>query len=150
MTIRGAGYPGCVIDLKFLRDNPDVVRDSQRTRGEDPALVDRLLEADVRRREAIASADALRAEQKGFGKKIGAASKEERPALLEEAKGLSGKVKAAEAEQRDAEAAVHDLQMKLDNIVEGAPAGGEDDEPSGGIERDGQAGGAGGAEPGGH
>lgn len=127
MTIRGAGYPGCVIDLKFLRDNPDVVRESQRTRGEDPAIVDRLLEADVRRRESIAAADALRAEQKGFGKKIGAAPKEERPALLEEAKGLSDRVKAAEAEQRDAEAAVHDLQMKLDNIVEGAPAGGEDD-----------------------
>ena len=116
-----------MIDLKFLRDNPDVVRESQRTRGEDPGLVDELLAADERRRSAIGEADALRAEQKGFGKKIGRASKEERPALLEQAKGLSDRVKAAEAAQRDAEAQVEDLQMRLGNVVEGAPAGGEDD-----------------------
>ena len=116
-----------MIDLKFLRDHPDVVRESQRTRGEDPTLVDQLLDADARRRDAIASADALRAEHKGFGKKIGAASKEERAALLEEAKAFSGRVKDAENEQREAEAAVHELQMKLGNVVAGAPAGGEDD-----------------------
>ena len=116
-----------MIDLKVLRDNPDVVRESQRTRGEDPGLVDELLAADERRRSAIGEADALRAEQKGFGKKIGLASKEERPALLEQAKGLSDRVKAAEAAQRDAEAQVEDLQMRLGNVVEGAPAGGEDD-----------------------
>ena len=72
-----------MIDLKFLRENPEVARESQRTRGEDPALVDQLLEADAKRREVIASTDALRSEQKGFGKKIGQASKEERPAMLE-------------------------------------------------------------------
>nr|WP_255549612.1 serine--tRNA ligase [Corynebacterium sp. TAE3-ERU12] len=116
-----------VIDLKFLRENPDIVRDSQRTRGEDPELVDQLLDADVRRREAISTADSLRAEHKGFGKKIGQASKEDRPALLEEAKKLSDKVKAAEAEQREADERVAELQMQLGNIVAGAPAGGEDD-----------------------
>ena len=31
-----------MIDLKLLRDNPDVARESQRTRGEDPALIDQL------------------------------------------------------------------------------------------------------------
>ncbi|MBV7296078.1 serine--tRNA ligase [Corynebacterium sp. TAE3-ERU12] len=116
-----------MIDLKFLRENPDIVRDSQRTRGEDPELVDQLLDADVRRREAISTADSLRAEHKGFGKKIGQASKEDRPALLEEAKKLSDKVKAAEAEQREADERVAELQMQLGNIVAGAPAGGEDD-----------------------
>ncbi|NMM92796.1 hypothetical protein B2J88_52770, partial [Rhodococcus sp. SRB_17] len=34
-----------MIDLKFLRENPEIVRESQRTRGEDPGLVDALLEA---------------------------------------------------------------------------------------------------------
>ena len=41
-----------MIDLKFLRENPDAVRASQRTRGEDPALVDALLDADASRRLA--------------------------------------------------------------------------------------------------
>lgn len=116
-----------MIDLKFLRENPEVARESQRTRGEDPALVDQLLEADAKRREVIASTDALRSEQKGFGKKIGQASKEERPTMLEKAKELSDAVKAAEAKQKEAEAEVERLQYLIGNIVTGAPAGGEDD-----------------------
>lgn len=46
-----------VIDLKFLRENPDVVRQSQTARGEDPALVDQLIAADEQRRAAIQAAD---------------------------------------------------------------------------------------------
>ena len=116
-----------MIDLKFLRENPDVVRASQVTRGDDPALVDELLSADEARREAIASADALRGEQKAFGKKIGQASPEERPALLEGSNELKARVKEAEEKQKDAEARVQELQYSIANIVEGAPAGGEDD-----------------------
>ncbi|AEI08885.1 Seryl-tRNA synthetase [Corynebacterium resistens DSM 45100] len=121
-----------MIDLKLLRENPDVVRASQRTRGEDPALVDQLLEADARRREAISAADAARAEQKAFSKSMGqqmrTASDEEKAALREQGKAKAEAVKAVEAKQAEAEQAVHDLQMKLSNVVEeGAPAGGEDD-----------------------
>ena len=72
-----------MIDLKRVRENPEAVRESQRARGEDPALVDELLAADEARRVAIQSADELRAEQKAFGKKIGQAAPEDRPALLE-------------------------------------------------------------------
>src|SRR3954470_15858754 len=86
-----------VIDLRLLRENPDAVRASQRARGEDPGLVDVLLEADAARRAAVSAADNLRAEQKAASKKVGAASKEERPALLEHAKALAEKVKAAES-----------------------------------------------------
>ena len=116
-----------MIDLKFLRENPDVVRASQVTRGEDPALVDQLLAADEARRSAILAADELRSEQKAFGKKIGQASPEERPALLEGSNELKEKVKKAEAELAEAEAKVNDLQFQISNVVEGAPAGGEDD-----------------------
>lgn len=116
-----------MIDLKFLRDNPDVVRQSQITRGEDPQLVDQLISADETRRESIAKADSLRAEQKAFGKKIGQAAPEQRPALLEGSNALKQQVKDAEAAQKDAEAEVARLQYLISNVVEGAPAGGEDD-----------------------
>ena len=116
-----------MIDLKLLRKNPDVVRNSQRNRGEDPSLVDALLEADERRRSAIQTADELRSEQKALGKKIGQANPEERSQLLEGSDELKAKVKEAEAAQRDAEERVHELQFKISNVVEGAPAGGEDD-----------------------
>ena len=49
-----------MIDLKLLRDDPDLVRTSQRKRGEDPSLVDTLLSADETRRGAIVEADTLR------------------------------------------------------------------------------------------
>lgn len=116
-----------MIDLKFLRENPDVVRASQLARGEDPALVDALLKADEERRAAIAKADELRGEQKAFGKRIGQAAPEDRPALLEGSNELKAKVKEAEAAQSGAEERVTQLQYSISNVIAGAPAGGEED-----------------------
>jgi seryl-tRNA synthetase len=117
-----------VIDLKLLRDNPDAVRASQRARGEDPGLVDALLDADAARRAAVSAGDNLRAEQKAASKKVGKASAAERPALLEEAKALAEKVKATEAAQAEAESAFTAAHMAISNVImESVPAGGEDD-----------------------
>jgi seryl-tRNA synthetase len=117
-----------VIDLKLLREDPDVVRRSQLSRGEDPALVDALLTADAARRAAISAADALRAEQKTASKRVGAASADERPALLQRAKQLAEQVKAAEIAQAEAEEAFIAAHMAISNvIIDGVPAGGEDD-----------------------
>ncbi|SRX92965.1 SERYL-tRNA synthetase SerS (serine--tRNA ligase) (SERRS) (serine translase) [Mycobacterium tuberculosis H37Rv] [Mycobacterium shimoidei] len=117
-----------MIDLKLLREDPDAVRRSQISRGEDPAMVDTLLAADRQRRAAISAADSLRAEQKAASKKVGAASADERPALLQRAKELAEEVKAAEAKQADAEAAFTAAYLALPNVVlDGVPAGGEED-----------------------
>lgn len=117
-----------MIDLRFLRDNPDAVRASQRARGEDPALVDALLEADAARRAAVATADNLRAEHKAMGKLVGKASKDERSALLAQAQEMSVKVKEAEVAEHAADADLDAAHRALSNVVQdGAPAGGEDD-----------------------
>ncbi|PPJ22479.1 serine--tRNA ligase [Nocardia nova] len=117
-----------MIDLRFLRENPEAVRASQRARGEDPALVDALLEADAARRAAVATADNLRAEQKTLGKKVGKASPDERATLLAHAQELSAKVKEAEAAENAADAELDTAHRAISNVVqEGAPAGGEDD-----------------------
>jgi seryl-tRNA synthetase len=92
-----------VIDLRLLREDPERVRSSQRARGEDPALVDALLEADAQRRAAISVADNMRADQKAVSKQVGAASADERPVVLEKAKELAAAVKAAEVEQTTAD-----------------------------------------------
>jgi seryl-tRNA synthetase len=116
-----------VIDLKLLRDNPDAVRESQKSRGEDPALVDTLLAADTARRTAISTADSLRADQKAASKKVGAASADERPTLLQRAKDVAEQVKSAEAQQAEAEATFAAAHMAISNvIIDGVPAGGED------------------------
>lgn len=117
-----------MIDLRLLRDDPELVRASQRARGENPALVDALLTADHARRSAIATADKLRAEHKAMGKQVGKASKEERPALLAQAQEMSVRVKEAETAQHAAEAELQEAHRAISNVVQdGAPAGGEDD-----------------------
>jgi seryl-tRNA synthetase len=117
-----------VIDLKLLRDDPDLLRASQRIRGADESLVDALLAADDARRAAVARADALRADQKALSREVGKATPETRPALLAKAKHLADEVKAAEADQSAADTALRDAQLAVPNLVEdGAPPGGEAD-----------------------
>ncbi|HLR58361.1 MAG TPA: serine--tRNA ligase [Beutenbergiaceae bacterium] len=117
-----------MIDLKALREDPDTARASQTARGEDPGLVDALLAADERRRTTLREFESLRAEQNTASRAIGKASPEERPALLENAKALTAQVKAAEAAAGEAEADLTNLLYSFPNlIVEGIPAGGEED-----------------------
>jgi seryl-tRNA synthetase len=90
--------------------------------------VDALSAADAVRRAAIARADSLRADQKAASKRVGAASPEERPSLLRQAKELAEQVKAVEADQADAEQAFTAAHMAIPNVIlDGVPAGGEDD-----------------------
>lgn len=117
-----------MIDLRALRDNPEPARASQRARGADPADVDRALEADRIWREALASFESRRAEQKALSKQIGAASKEERPAILAQAKTMAAEVKELEAAAAAAEEQAKAAALAIPNIVNpGVPAGGEDD-----------------------
>jgi seryl-tRNA synthetase len=117
-----------VIDLRLLRENPDLIRASQRARGESESAVDALLAADESRRSAIVDFEALRAEQKQLGRQMPAAKGDERAALLVRTKELSAHVKAAEAAVTEAEAVLRAAQYALANVVqEGAPPGGEDD-----------------------
>jgi seryl-tRNA synthetase len=117
-----------VIDLRLLRDDPDLVRASQRARGESEAAVDDLLAADEARRAAIAEFESLRAEQKQLGKQMPAAKGAEREALVVRTKELSARVKAAEAAVTGAEVALKAAQYAIPNVVQqGAPPGGEED-----------------------
>jgi seryl-tRNA synthetase len=117
-----------VIDLRELRDNPDLARDAQRRRGASPGLVDEILAVDEARRQSIAQFERLRAEQKALGRQIATAEGEEKGALLLRTRALSSSVKEAEAVQDQAEAAYHDAVMQMANLASvEAPAGGEED-----------------------
>jgi seryl-tRNA synthetase len=117
-----------MIDIKVLRESPDVVRASQSARGEDINLVDRVIAADENRRSAIVEFEALKAEQNALSKSIGSAKGDEKSALLEKGKALSDAVKAAEAKKNSTEAEYEKIAMSLSNIVDKqAPVGGEAD-----------------------
>jgi len=117
-----------VIDLTLLRDDPELVKRSQIARGETPDSVDEALAADRDRRAAITSFEELRAAQNAHGKRVAQAPKDEKAALVAEAKQLSEKVKAAQHAVAEAEAAADAALSRIENIVlEGVPAGGEED-----------------------
>jgi len=117
-----------VIDLRALRDDPDLFRRSQRSRGGDAAAVDAVLAADERRRAAVTAADALRAESNTASRAIQTASPDDRPAMIARAKELKESVRTAEAEETAADAALREAAYGLANLVEeGVPEGGEDD-----------------------
>lgn len=117
-----------MIDIKALRDNPDVGRHSQRARGADETLVDRILAADEKQRSLLTAFETLRAEQKAISKSVGKASPEDRPAVLARAKALADGVKEAEAAADAARTELDALVWQMPNIVvDGVPEGGEDD-----------------------
>ncbi|WP_345763014.1 serine--tRNA ligase [Diaminobutyricibacter sp. McL0608] len=117
-----------MIDPVLLRENPDLIKRSQEARGESAALVDAALLADVERRSTIAAFEELRAEQNQFGKKVAAAPKDEKKALVAQAQDLAARVKAAQQTANEAEEAFGLAIRALGNpIIDGVPAGGEED-----------------------
>jgi seryl-tRNA synthetase len=117
-----------VIDLRLLRDDPELIRASQRLRGESTDLVDALLRADEERRAATQRFESLRAEQRSLSKQVPKASGDERTALLARTKELAGEVKAAEAATTQADETLRAAHLAVPNVVQdGVPPGGEDD-----------------------
>ena len=117
-----------MIDLKQLREHPELFRASQKVRGEDAQLVDKLLAADDLRRAAISEFESLRAKQNVLSKSVGAAKGEEKNALLESAKQLANEVKAADSKRAQAEEIANKLSLGIANLIDpAAPIGGEAD-----------------------
>ena len=117
-----------MIDLALIRSDPDRVRESQRSRGDDPAVVDAVLTADQRRRSALAEFEQARAEQKALGREVAQATGDAKVALLKRTKELSETVKVLQADADDAESKADELVMTIGNVTEpGVPAGGPDD-----------------------
>src|SRR6218665_1158050 len=108
-----------VIDPVVLREKPDLVKRSQRMRGEREECVDEAIAADTNRRAAISEFETLRAEQNVCGKQAAAA-------LVAKAQELAARVKVASQRASEAEVAFTEAVQRLGNIViEGVPAGGE-------------------------
>ena len=119
---------GGMLDIQFIREHADVVKESQRKRGESVELVDEVLRSDEVRRSSLKEFEAARAQQKEIGKKVAAAPADEKAKLIAETKELSQKVSEYKA-AADAAAEEYTTAMwKLSNVVEPeAPEGGEDD-----------------------
>ncbi len=117
-----------MIDIKFLRENPDVVRASQKARGEDASIIEKVLAADEVRKLTLDQFETLRAEQNLLSKSVASAKGEEKAALLESAKVLAAKVKDADAKRAQAELEAKTFIMQISNVLDPqAPIGKEED-----------------------
>ena len=117
-----------MIDLKQLRESPDLFRSSQKVRGEDVGVIDQLLAADEERRNAISEFETLRAKQNTLSKSVGAANGDEKNSLLESAKQLAAQVKAADSKRAAAEEIANKLALSVANLIDpAAPVVGESD-----------------------
>ncbi len=81
-----------MLDIKLIRERPDFVKAELAKRGIDPAEVDRLLEADHKRRKLQAELDQIRADRKRRAREVGKLPPEERAAEI-------AKIRAEEAEE---------------------------------------------------
>ena len=90
--------------------------------------MDAVLDADRRHRSGLSQFESLRATQKSFGKKVAAAQGEEKQTLLAEVKETAARVKELDAAQQEAAQERDTLMRRIGNvIIDGVPAGGEDD-----------------------
>lgn len=116
-----------MLDLQYICENADAVEENCRQRGA-AANVARVVELAQRRRELIASGDALRHEQKSVSSQIPKASADDRPALIAKGKELREQISQVEAEQRTVEDELREEQGQIPNLTHpDAPQGGEDD-----------------------
>ena len=116
-----------MVDLKLMREHPEVFRTALRRRQGDPGVVDRALEADTRQRELIQKVETLRAAQNRASEEIPRLSGHARESRIAEMKRMAADLKAAEPELHAAEAAVHSLLLRIPNPPHpSVPDGGAD------------------------
>jgi seryl-tRNA synthetase len=122
------------VGLQRLRDDADTIRRGAVDKGEDPAIVDRTLELDIRRRTLLGEGDALKAERNTTSKQVGEAIKggaaPDGPevATLKAASVEAGrKIEAIDAELATVEAEIEELLLRIPNPADpDVPIGGED------------------------
>lgn len=133
-----------MIDIKFLRENPDVVRQNIKNKFQDSKLplVDEVIELDKKNRELIQEADSLRAEKNKISKSIGALMAQGKKEEAEEAKKKVAEFaeRLAECEKLEPEYAekIKKIMMTIPNIIDKSVPIGKDDSENVEIERFGE------------
>ncbi len=122
-----------MIDIKFLRENPDVVKQNIKNKFQEEKLplVDEVIELDTRSREAKGKADALRAERNKISKQIGAlmaqGKKEEAEATKKLVTERSAELAALEEQEKDLQEKITKIMMVIPNIIDASVPIGKDD-----------------------
>lgn len=122
-----------MLDIKFLRENPEIVKQNIKNKFQDSKLplVDEVIELDKRNRDIKKEVEALRAERNKISKMIGGLMKEGRKEEAEEVKkkvtANAETVERLSAEEREVEEKIRTIMMTIPNIIDPSVPIGKDD-----------------------
>ena len=133
-----------MIDLKFLRENPDIVKENIKKKFQDHKLplVDEVITLDEQARSAQQEADALRANRNSISKQIGAlmgqGKKDEAMALKEQVSKDAARLAELEEQEKDLQEKITKIMMTIPNIIDPSVPIGKDDSCNVEIEKFGE------------
>ena len=122
-----------MLDIKFLRENPEIVKQNIKNKFQDKKLplVDEVIELDQRNREIKQEVEVLRAERNKLSKQIGGlmaqGKKEEAEAVKSQVAASAGRIDTLSAEEKDVEAKIKQIMMSIPNIIDPSVPIGKDD-----------------------
>ncbi|RHP48456.1 MULTISPECIES: serine--tRNA ligase [unclassified Clostridium] len=130
-----------MLDLKFVRENPDIVKKNieNKFQFEKLPLVDEVIELDAKNRAAKAEADSLRASRnklsKQIGQLMGQGKKEEAEEVKAQVAANAARLAELEAQETELEAKVLKIMMTIPNIIDPSVPIGKDDSQNVEIEK---------------
>ena len=133
-----------MLDIKFVRSNPEVVKQNIKNKFQDSKLplVDEVLELDKKNREIKQEVEALRAEKNKVSKQIGAFMAQGKKEEAEEAKRQvaenAGRMEELSVEEKEVEEKIKEIMMTIPNIIDPSVPIGKDDTQNVEIERYGE------------
>ena len=133
-----------MIDIKFLRENPDIVKQNIKNKFQDRKLplVDEVIELDEKARAVQQEADDLRANRNKISKQIGAlmgqGKKEEAMALKEQVSKDAARLSELEAQEAELQEKIKKDMMTIPNIIDPSVPIGKDDSENVEVERFGE------------
>ncbi|WMJ21776.1 serine--tRNA ligase [Paludicola sp. MB14-C6] len=122
-----------MLDIKFVRENPDAVKENIKKKFQDKklSLVDEVIALDVENRKTIQDAGNLRADRNKFSKEIGnlmaQGKKEEAEAMKKKVSEQATELKALEEKERELEEKIKEIMMVIPNIIDPSVPIGKDD-----------------------
>ena len=133
-----------MLDIKFLRENPDIVRENIKKKFQDAKLplVDEVIELDLEKRATQQKADGLRASRNKLSKEIGglmkAGKKEEAAQVKVQVQAQSDELAAAEAKEKELDERILKIMMTIPNIIDPSVPIGKDDSENVEVQRYGE------------
>ena len=122
-----------MIDIKFLRENPEIVKENIKKKFQDHKLplVDEVIELDTKKRELTVKGDELRMNRNNLSQEIGNlmknGNKEEAEKIKEQVKEINKELEENEVLEKEYDEKVIEIMMKIPNIMDPSVPIGEDD-----------------------